>query len=85
MSLDSPGIKNGVQLSLDKRIFLRQEIEGVDSNEEYVAMKSIGESRYAKSPVMRLKLEETTSSKMKMPSKESRIVDNKEQCNMDKI
>lgn len=54
MSLDSPGVKSGVQLSLDKQIFLEGN-DGNDCNDQYVSMQSASDIRYAKSPLMKSK------------------------------
>ena len=80
MSLDSPGIKNGVQLSLDKHPFLQ--MESTDSNDQYVSMGSVGcELRYTKSPLLKSKMNTSNDMKLKMDSKDSNNNhNNNEEC-----
>lgn len=66
MSLDSPGIKNGVQLSIDKHSFMQSEST---DNDQYIPMRSTSELRYAKSPLMKSKLLESSEMKLKNDSK----------------
>ena len=51
-TLDSPGVKAGVQLSLDKHA--QREIDGADNNNtQYITMQS---ARYVKSPTIYTKI-----------------------------
>ena len=80
MSIDSPGIKSGTQLSLSK-LPGNTSVGGTDhtDNEEYVYMKgSNGQPRYLKSPVMKLRMEGMSDEK-RLQIKAVRNDNNKEE------
>ena len=76
MSLDSPGVKSGVQLSLDKQAHFMK--DGADNNDQYVPMQSINELRYVKSPVLKLKVEENSGDKKERCFTKQDIADNRD-------
>ena len=83
MSIDSPGIKSGTQLSLSKSPLPgNMSVGGTDhtDNEEYVYMKGgdNGQPRYLKSPVMKLRMEGMSEDK-RLQIKAVRNDNNKEE------
>ena len=71
MSIDSPGVKSGTQLSLDKSFHLC--IDQTD-NDQYIIMSSntLPNPRYAKSPIMKLR--------MMGGSEQKRMKNHEEEC-----
>ena len=76
MSLDSPGDKSGVQLSLDIQAHFMK--DGADSNDQYVPVQSVNEPQYVKSPVLKLKLEEKSGDKKERCFTKQDIADNRD-------
>ena len=70
MSIDSPGVKSGTQLSLDKSYHLCND---QTDNDQYIIMSSntLPNPRYAKSPIMKLRM---------MGGTEQKRMKNHEEC-----